>query len=140
MANQTSAGTTSRSAPAEKRSEPGSPVLMVVGLGALGVLLVILLFRGSPGTELPQEQRGLAMALVEHMQSTGVLMKYVCAENRAYVHKALWDKFNVEQKRGLAIGLATVCHGERAEYRITVFDLDSNQRLANFDGKAFTVP
>jgi hypothetical protein len=121
-------------------SGPTSPLAIVVGLGALGVLLVILFFRSTPAADLAPEQRTLAMALVEHMQSKGVLIRYSCADGKAYVTKALWDNFNSEQKRGLTIGLATVCYGEHEEYRAAILDVDSRQRLANFDGSAFTIP
>jgi hypothetical protein len=113
---------------------------MVVGLAALGLLLVILLLRGNSAVELPPDQQAMATALVGHMQDRGVLTSYTCAENRAYVNKALWDRFNADQQRGLAMGLAAVCYGQHAGYRVAVFDVESKERVASFDGKAFTIP
>jgi hypothetical protein len=138
--DQAATDPTKKKAPADKRSEPARPQGMIIGFGALGLLLVILFFRGNPGTDLAPDQRALAMALVDHMQTQGVLMKYACAENRAYVNKPLWDDFNHDQKRGLTVGLATVCYSEHAGYRVTVLDVETKQQLASFDGKAFTIP
>jgi hypothetical protein len=130
-----------RNSPTSDRpSQPASPLSLIVGLGALGLLLVILLLRGNPGPDLPADQRTMAMALVQHMRATGVLMRYSCAQNEAYVTRALWDKYTTEQKRGFAMGLAAVCSGEHAGYRVTVRDADTSQRVASFDGKAFTIP
>ena len=117
-----------------------SPLSLIVGLGALGLLLAILLLRGNPGPDLPADQRTMAMALVQHMRATGVLMRYSCARNEAFVTRALWDKYTTEQQRGFAMGLAAVCSGEHAGYRVTVRDVDTSQRVAGFDGKTFTIP
>ena len=38
------------------------------------------------------------------------------------------------------MGLAAVCYGEHAGYRVTVLDVESKQRLADFGGTARTIP
>ena len=140
VVNQTTTGPAKDQGASRKGSEPASPLGMIVGLAALGLLLVILLLRGNPGVELPPDQQAMATALVGHMRDRGVLASYTCAENRAYVNKALWDRFNADQKRGLTMGLATVCYGGHAGYRVSVFDVETKERVATFDGKAFTIP
>jgi hypothetical protein len=138
--DQAATDPTKKKAPVGRTPEPASPQGLIIGLGALGLLLVILFFRGNPSTDLAPDQRALAMALVDHMQNQGVLMKYACAENRAWVNRALWDDFSHDQKRGLTVGLATVCYSEHAGYQVIVLDVETKQQLASFDGKAFTIP
>ena len=57
-----------------------------------------------------------------------------------YIKLETTEPISADQKRGLTMGLAAVCYGERAGYRVSVFDAESKQRLASFDGKAFTIP
>ena len=120
--------------PAEKRTT--SPVGLIVGLGALGLLLALLFFQSSPGTDLPPDQGPVAMALVDNMMTNGVLVDYECASNTAWVNRAVWTKYNFEQRRNMLIGLATVCEIRRAGYRISVLDYDTKRELASFDGSA----
>ncbi len=117
----------------EKRS--ASPVGLIVGLGALGLLLVLLFFQSSPSTDLPPDQGPMAMALVSNMMTNGVLVDYECDTTTAWVNRAVWTKYNFEQRRNMLIGLATVCDTKHAGYRITVLDYDTKREIAAFDGK-----
>jgi len=118
----------------EKRST--TPLGIIVGLGALGLLLVLLFFQSSPSDDLPPDQGPMAMALVSNMMTNGVLVDYECAKSTAWVNRAVWLKYNFEQRRNMLIGLATVCDTKRAGYRITVIDYDSKREIASFDGSA----
>lgn len=111
-----------------------SPLGIIVALGALGVLLVLLLFRSSPSSDLPPDQGPMATALVNDMMTNGVLVDYECGKNTAWVNRAVWTKYNFEQRRNMLIGLATVCETKRAGYRISIIDYDTKQEIAAFDG------
>lgn len=119
--------------PSEKRST--NPLAIIVGLGALGLLLVLLLFQSSPETELPPDQGQMALALVNNLMTNGVLVDYDCSKTTAWVNRAVWTKYNFEQRRNMVIGLATVCNTQRGAYRISVLDYDTKRELAAFDGK-----
>jgi hypothetical protein len=67
--------------------------------------------------------------------TNGVLVDYDCSKNTAWVNRAVWTKYNFEQRRNMLIGLATVCDTQRAGYRISVVDYDSKREIAAFDGK-----
>jgi hypothetical protein len=116
----------------EKRST--SPVGVIVGLSALGLLLVLLFFQSSPSTDLPPDQGPMAFGLVSNMMTNGVLVDYDCARSTAWVNRAVWTKYNFEQRRNMLIGLATVCETKHAGYRITVLDYDTKGEIASFDG------
>ena len=118
----------------DKRST--NPLGIIVALGALGVLLVMLFFNSSPSTDLPPDQGPMAMALVSNMMTNGVLVDYECAKTTAWVNRAVWSKYNFEQRRNMLIGLATVCKTKHAGYRITVVDYDTKLEIASFDGKS----
>jgi hypothetical protein len=111
------------------------PIGIVIGLGALGLLLVLLFFQSSPQTDLPPDQGAMATALVNNMMTNGVLVDYECDKTTAWVNRAVWTKYNFEQRRNMLIGLATVCETERAGYRISVLDYDTKREIAAFDGK-----
>jgi hypothetical protein len=108
---------------------------LVVALGALGLLLVLLFFRSSPDSDLPPDQGPVAMALVNNLMTNGVLVDYDCSKNTAWVNRAVWTKYNFEQRRNMLISLATVCETQRAGYRISVIDYDSKREIGAFDGK-----
>lgn len=112
-----------------------SPTGLILALGALGLLLVLLFFRSSPQTDLPPDQGPVAIALVNNLMTNGVLVDYDCSKNTAWVNRAVWTKYNFEQRRNMLIGLATVCETRRAGYRISVLDYDSRREIAAFDGK-----
>jgi hypothetical protein len=117
--------------------KPGTnPVGIIVALGALGLLLVLLLFQSSPQNDVPVEQGRVATALVQNLMTNGVLVDYDCSRNTAWVNRAVWVKYNFEQRRNMLIGLATVCDTRRAGYRISIIDYDSKQEIAAFDGKS----
>lgn len=122
------------SAASDARKRQASPVGLIVALTALGLLLVLLLFRTSPSTDLPPDQGPMAAALVDNMMTNGVLVDYDCPKNTAWVNRAVWGKYNFEQRRNMLIGLATVCETQRAGYRISVLDYDTKRELAAFDG------
>jgi hypothetical protein len=119
--------------PKERRST--NPAGIILALGALGLLLVLLLFQSSPDDDLPPDQGPLAMALVNDLMTNGVLVDYDCSKSTAWVNRAVWAKYNFEQRRNMLIGLATVCDTQRAGYRISVLDYDSKREIAAFDGK-----
>jgi len=113
-----------------KRS--GNPLGVILGLGAMGLLLVLLFFHSSPKTDLPPEQGPMAAALVQTMMTNGVLVNYDCATNSAWVNRAVWDKYNAEQQRNMTIGLATVCENQHAGYRISIIDYDTRREIGSF--------
>jgi hypothetical protein len=122
--------------PTPEARRPASPVGLIIALGALGLLLVLLLFRNSPSTDLPPDQGPMAKALVDNMMTNGVLVDYDCSKNTAWVNRAVWDDYNFEQRRNMLIGLATVCETRRAGYRMSVVDYETKRELAAFDGAA----
>ena len=111
-----------------------NPLGIIVALGALGLLLVLLFFQSSPSTDVPVDQGQMANAIVANMMTNGVLVDYECAKNTAWVNRAVWTKYNFEQRRNMLIGLATVCNTQRAGYRISIVDYDTKRELAAFDG------
>jgi hypothetical protein len=119
--------------PEHKRS--ASAVGILVAVGALGLLLVLLMFQSSPTTDLPPDQGPLGTAMVNDMMTNGVLVDYDCGRNTAWVNRAVWTKYNFEQRRNMLIGLATVCETKRAGYRISILDYDTKREIAAFDGK-----
>jgi hypothetical protein len=108
---------------------------IVIALGAVGLLLVLLMFRSSPSTDVPPDQGPIAKAVVDNMMTNGVLVDYDCASNTAWANRAVWTKYNFEQRRNMVISLATVCDMERAGYRISIRDYDTKGELGSFDGK-----
>ena|SRR6187397_1582241 len=119
----------------EKRT--GSPLGIIVALGAAGLLMVLLFFRSSPRNDLPPEQGPMAAALVNTMMTNGVLVNYDCSRSSAWVNRAVWDKYNMEQKRNMTIGLATVCDTQHAGYHISIIDYDAKREVNSFDGREF---
>ena len=119
--------------PEGKRST--SPLGIMIGLAALGLLLVLLMFRSSPSTDLPPDQGPMAKAVVDNMMTNGVLVDYACDKNTAWANRAVWTKYNYEQRRNMVIALATVCEMQRAGYRISILDYDTKRELGAFDGK-----
>jgi hypothetical protein len=120
----------------EKRAA-GSPLGIIVALGAAGLLLVVLFFRSSPRNDLPVEQGPMAAALVSTMMTNGVLVNYDCSHSVGWVNRAVWDKYNAEQKRNMTLGLATVCDTQHAGYHISIVDYDAKREINSFDGKQF---
>jgi hypothetical protein len=74
------------------------------------------------------------LAVVNEMMTNGVLVDYDCSKNAAWVNRAVWTKYNFEQRRNMLIGLATVCDARRAGYRISIIDYDTKGEIAAFDG------
>jgi hypothetical protein len=121
----------------ESETRKGSPLGIIVALGAAGLLLVLLFFRSSPSNDLPPEQGPMAAALVGNMMTNGVLVNYDCSQSTAWVNRAVWDKYNPDQKRNMALGLATVCETQHAGYHISIVDFDAKREIASFDGKQY---
>ena len=121
--------------PPSSDTRQSRPLGIIVALGALGLLLVLLMFQSSPKDDLPPDQRPMAKALVDNMMTNGVLVNYDCSKTTAWVNRAVWDKSNAEQKRNMVLGLATVCEIQHAGYRISVLDYDTRREIAGFDGK-----
>lgn len=117
----------------DKRS--ANPAGIIIALGALGLLLMLLIFQSSPDDDLPPDQGPVAMALVNDLMTNGVLVDYDCSKSTAWVNRAVWTKYNFEQRRNMLIVLATVCNTQSAGYRISVIDYDSKREIAAFDGK-----
>jgi hypothetical protein len=117
------------------RTRSASPAGILIALGALGLLLVLLMFQSSPTRDLPPDQGPLGLAVVNDMMTNGVLVDYDCGKNTAWVNRAVWTKYNFEQRRNMVIGLATVCETKRSGYRISILDYDSKREIAAFDGK-----
>jgi len=123
----------------EARAKSFNPLGIIVAVGAAGLLLVLLFFHSSPQNDLPIEQSQMASALVARMMTNGVLVNYDCATNTAWANRAVWDKYNAEQKRNMTIGLATMCNTQHAGYRISVLDYDTKREIAGFDGRNLTL-
>jgi len=112
---------------------------VILALGAAGLLLVLLFFHSSPKNDISIEQGQMAMALVGNMMTNGVLVNYDCSKNTAWVNRAVWDKYNADQKRNMTLGLATVCDSQHAGYRVSILDYDTRNQIAGFDGKTVTI-
>jgi hypothetical protein len=119
--------------PEETRSS--SALGIMIGVGALGLLLVVLMFRSSPSTDVPPDQGPIAKAVVDNLMTNGVLVDYACDKNTAWANRAVWTKYNFEQRRNMVIALATVCDAQRAGYRMSILDYDTKRELGSFDGK-----
>jgi hypothetical protein len=117
----------------------GNPLGVIVALGLAGLLLVLLFFRSSPKSDVPLEQGTMAAALVDKMMTNGVLVNYDCSQTKAWVNRAVWDKYNSEQKRNMTIALATACDTQHGGYRISVIDYDAKREIASFDGKSLAL-
>lgn len=122
--------------PNESPRPAASPVGIIIALAALGLLLVLLMFQSSPDANLPPDQGPVAKALVDNLMTNGVLVDYDCAKTTAWVNRAVWTKYNVEQRRNMVMSLATVCSTLHGTYRISVIDYDSKREIAAFDGTA----
>jgi hypothetical protein len=112
-----------------------SPLGIIIAVGAAGLLLVLLFFHSSPRDDVSIEQSQMAAALVTRMMTNGVLVNYDCATNTSWVNRAVWEKYNAEQKRNITISLATMCNTQHAGYRISVLDYDTKREIASFDGR-----
>ena len=117
----------------------GNPLGIILGLGALGLLLVLLMFRSSPTNDLPVEQGPMAAALVNSMMTNGVLVNYDCPTSTAWVNRPVWEKSNAAQKRDMILGLATICDTRNAGYRMSIVDYASRLEIAGFDGKTVRI-
>jgi hypothetical protein len=126
-------------APDTPQSKSFNPLGIIIAMGAAGLLLVLLFFHSSPKDDVSIEQSQMATALVTRMMTNGVLVNYDCATNTGWVNRAVWDKYNAEQKRDMTIGLATMCNTQHAGYRISVLDYDTKRQVAGFDGRNLTL-
>ena len=122
----------------EDPAKKPNPLGIILALGAAGLLLVLLFFHSSPKNDISIEQGQMAAALVGNMMTNGVLVNYDCSKNTAWVNRAVWDKYNAEQKRNMTISLATVCDSQHAGYRVSILDYDTRNEIAGFDGQTFT--
>jgi hypothetical protein len=125
--------------PETSQTRSTNPLGIIIALGALGLLLVLLFFQSSPRTDVPLDQGPMAMALVSDMMTNGVLVDYACEKNTAWVNRAVWTKYNFEQRRNMLIALATVCDARRAGFRMSILDYDTKREIAAFDGTAVTM-
>ena len=120
---------------AENEQRPPPVIGIVVALGAIALLVMLMLYKPGTTTDLPIDQGPIAMALVNELMTNGVLVDYDCLKTTAWVNRAVWANYNVDQQRNMVISLATVCERQRGTYRISVVDYDSKRELASFDGK-----
>lgn len=125
--------------PDESPRPSASPVGIIIALAALGLLLVLLMFQSSPDADLPPDQGPVAKALVDNLMTNGVLVDYDCSKTTAWVNRAVWTKYTVEQRRNMVMSLATVCSTLQGTYRISVLDYDSKREIGAFDGKNLMV-
>ena len=121
--------------PAENEQRPTPAIGIIVALGALGLLLMLMLFRPASDADLPPDQAPIAMAVVGELMTNGVLVDYDCLKTTAWVNRAVWSKYTVEQRRNMIVSLATVCEKQRGTYRMSILDYDSKREIALFDGK-----
>ena len=110
------------------------PYGLVLALAALGLLLVLLLFRTDRNAEPAVDQGPIAKALVDNLMTNGVLVDYDCEKTSAWVNLAVWTKYTRDQRSNMVVSLATVCSAQRGTYRISVLDYDSKREIAAFDG------
>lgn len=122
--------------PNESPRPAAGPVGIIIALAALGLLLVLLMFQSSPDADLPPDQGPVAKALVDTLMTNGVLVDYDCAKTTAWVNRAVWTKYTVDQRRNMVMSLATVCSTLQGTYRISVLDYDSKREIGAFDGTA----
>jgi hypothetical protein len=80
-----------------------------------------------------------ARELVRQSQDAGLINRYTCVGNEAYVNPVAWAAFNVDEKRGMAISLGAICEAEQSGSRMTIYDYQSGRKLAYFDGSRLTV-
>ena len=119
----------------EKEHRSIHPAGILLALGALGLLL-LLMFQPRPDSGVPADQGPIAMALVNELMTNGVLVDYDCLKSTAWVNRAVWTKYTVDQRRNMVISLATVCERQRGSYRISIVDYDAKREIASFDGKS----
>ena len=81
----------------------------------------------------------MAAALVGTMMTNGVLVNYDCTVSTAWVNRAVWDKYNNDQKRNMTLALATVCETQHAGYQISIVDYEAKREIAAFDGRQFRI-
>jgi hypothetical protein len=112
---------------------------IVVGLGALALLLIVTVFQPRSGSDVAPDQRPIATAVVNELMTNGVLVDYDCLKTTAWVKRAVWIKYNVDQRRNMIVSLATVCDSQRGAYRISILDYESKRELAAFDGRNLEV-
>ena len=124
--------------PADNQPRSIRPAGIAVAIGALG-LLVMLLWQSPRDSAVTTDQGPVAMALVNELMTNGVLVDYDCSKTIAWVNRAVWTKYNVDQRRNMVISLATICERLRGAYRISVLDYDSRRELASFDGKTLNM-
>lgn len=104
------------------------------------VLVVLMMSASTPSIEPTPEVVASARRLVERDQNSGLIRRFTCTGNEASIDPRLWSALDAESKKGLAIALAAVCHGQSSGYRITVKDAQSARTLATFSYGTFEVP
>jgi hypothetical protein len=125
--------------PAENEQRSSPVVGIILALGAVALLLMLMLFKPRTTVDLPIDQGPIAMALVNELMTNGVLVDYDCLKTTAWVNRAVWANYNVDQQRNMVVSLATVCERQRGTYRISIVDYDSKRELASFDGKKIDI-
>lgn len=120
------------------------------GCGLLIAVFVVLWIVGyfmpeskkTPIVGIDPDPPGLvtsATKLVDDAARTGLIKRYTCTGNEAFVADDLWNFFNIDQKRGIARSLAVVCHAKNSGRRMTIKSHQSGRTLAKFSGDDISV-
>ena len=126
-------------APTTASSKPGCAK---VGCGLLIALFllawVVSYFDKSPKTPIagvdpdPPELVTQSEVLVDKAQKAGVIARYTCTGNEAYVQDLVWHAYDVDAKRGLTMSLAIVCHAQKSGRRMTIMGHQSGRKLGSY--------
>lgn len=118
---------------------------VIAGLG-LAVLLAFVV--GSSDTKRepivgldpdPPEMVTRSRSLVDGMTKAGLIVRWTCTGNKAYVKELGWMALDVDAKRGVAGSLAIVCHAAKGGRRIEIVGQQSGRTLATFSATGLKV-
>jgi len=71
-------------------------------------------------------------SLVKKAEKAGLIVRWTCVGNEAYVREFGWLQFNIDQKRGIARALAVSCHAQKSGRRMTIKGYQTGRKLATF--------
>jgi hypothetical protein len=92
-----------------------------------------------PSSEVSAKQQAASLAVVQQMEKSGVVTRYTCVGNEAYVTPIAWRTFDADLKEKVTMHLAAACEAQQSGFRMTVFDSQSGQRLATFGASGYRV-
>lgn len=87
----------------------------------------------------PPERVLQAQESVAKAQKAGIIVRYTCTGNDAYVTDRAWHAFDVDAKRGMTVALAIVCHAQKSGRRMTIYSQQTGKKLASFGALGFSV-